>query len=166
MLSPCSFWSTMNSSSSPHSPSLPKGNFLGCKVSSLFWFRLLKVVSYKPSRCIPKVSHCHFYSGGGYTPYLTLMPIDSLESIAIRYLKTDQLYVLTGTPGANTSTNTTETKSPASVSTIISLLSTLCRGSPSITHVSFYIELEMGRFLTLSIPIPVKYYIPASQLRY
>ncbi|XP_054264078.1 E3 ubiquitin-protein ligase HECTD1-like [Macrosteles quadrilineatus] len=38
------------------------------------------------------------------------------------------------TPGANTSTNTTETKSPASVSTIISLLSTLCRGSPSITH--------------------------------
>lgn len=43
---------------------------------------------------------------------------------------------VSGTPGANTSTTTTETKSPASVSTIISLLSTLCRGSPSITHVS------------------------------
>ncbi|XP_046664774.1 E3 ubiquitin-protein ligase HECTD1 isoform X3 [Homalodisca vitripennis] len=38
------------------------------------------------------------------------------------------------TPGANTSTSAPETKSPASVSTIISLLSTLCRGSPSITH--------------------------------
>ncbi|KAL1139402.1 hypothetical protein AAG570_006386 [Ranatra chinensis] len=40
----------------------------------------------------------------------------------------------TGTPGANASTTTPETKSSASVSTIISLLSTLCRGSPSITH--------------------------------
>uniref|UniRef100_A0A1B6DIC7 E3 ubiquitin-protein ligase n=1 Tax=Clastoptera arizonana TaxID=38151 RepID=A0A1B6DIC7_9HEMI len=38
------------------------------------------------------------------------------------------------THGANTSTTTTETKSSASVSTIISLLSTLCRGSPSITY--------------------------------
>lgn len=39
-----------------------------------------------------------------------------------------------GTPGVNTTTTTPETKSSASVSTIISLLSTLCRGSPSITH--------------------------------
>ncbi|CAH0382752.1 unnamed protein product [Bemisia tabaci] len=38
------------------------------------------------------------------------------------------------TPGANTSSSVCETKSSASVSTIISLLSTLCRGSPSITH--------------------------------
>ncbi|XP_063240551.1 E3 ubiquitin-protein ligase HECTD1 isoform X2 [Bacillus rossius redtenbacheri] len=39
-----------------------------------------------------------------------------------------------GTPGVNTSTTAPETKSSASVSTIISLLSTLCRGSPGITH--------------------------------
>ncbi|XP_046388843.1 E3 ubiquitin-protein ligase Ufd4 isoform X5 [Ischnura elegans] len=39
-----------------------------------------------------------------------------------------------GTPGVNTSTAASETKSCASVSTIISLLSTLCRGSPTITH--------------------------------
>ncbi|XP_073986001.1 ubiquitin fusion-degradation 4-like isoform X6 [Rhodnius prolixus] len=40
----------------------------------------------------------------------------------------------TGTPGPTASTSTPETKSSASVSTIISLLSTLCRGSPSITY--------------------------------
>nr|CAD7398859.1 unnamed protein product [Timema cristinae] len=39
-----------------------------------------------------------------------------------------------GTPGVNTTTTAPETKSSASVSTIISLLSTLCRGSPVITH--------------------------------
>lgn len=49
----------------------------------------------------------------------------------------------TGTPGVATNTATPETnKSSASVSTIISLLSTLCRGSPSITHVSTLITLE------------------------
>ncbi|KAK7791453.1 hypothetical protein R5R35_010932 [Gryllus longicercus] len=39
-----------------------------------------------------------------------------------------------GTPVVNSSNAGTETKSSASVSTIISLLSTLCRGSPTITH--------------------------------
>ncbi|XP_067009629.1 E3 ubiquitin-protein ligase HECTD1 isoform X3 [Anabrus simplex] len=39
-----------------------------------------------------------------------------------------------GTPGVTATNTTPETKSSASVSTIISLLSTLCRGSPSITH--------------------------------
>ncbi|KAG8236036.1 hypothetical protein J437_LFUL015414, partial [Ladona fulva] len=38
------------------------------------------------------------------------------------------------TPGGTASTTAPETKSCASVSTIISLLSTLCRGSPTITH--------------------------------
>nr|XP_014275679.1 E3 ubiquitin-protein ligase HECTD1 isoform X5 [Halyomorpha halys] len=42
--------------------------------------------------------------------------------------------VQTGTPAPVGSSTTPETKSSASVSTIISLLSTLCRGSPSITH--------------------------------
>ncbi|XP_075224551.1 ubiquitin fusion-degradation 4-like isoform X4 [Lycorma delicatula] len=39
-----------------------------------------------------------------------------------------------GTPGPNAGNTAPESKSSASVSTIISLLSTLCRGSPSITH--------------------------------
>ncbi len=39
---------------------------------------------------------------------------------------------LSGTPG--TLTATPETKSSPSISTVISLLSTLCRGSPGVTH--------------------------------
>ena len=39
---------------------------------------------------------------------------------------------LSGTPGGLTATP--ETKSSPSISTVISLLSTLCRGSPSVTH--------------------------------
>lgn len=44
-----------------------------------------------------------------------------------------------GASGVSSAGNTpSEGKNTASVSTIISLLSTLCRGSPSITHVCFY----------------------------
>ena len=61
-----------------------------------------------------------------------------------------------GDPGPNTSmsstpgkvTMTPEVKSNASISTVISLLSTLCRGSPAITHDLLRSELpdavEMG----------------------
>lgn len=45
-------------------------------------------------------------------------------------------------PGATSSAPSNESKvTAASISTTISLLSTLCRGSPSITHVSFTIQL-------------------------
>ena len=37
-------------------------------------------------------------------------------------------------PSQTIMTSTPDTKTPSSVSTVISLLSTLCRGSPSITH--------------------------------
>ncbi|XP_050441159.1 E3 ubiquitin-protein ligase HECTD1 isoform X2 [Adelges cooleyi] len=39
-----------------------------------------------------------------------------------------------GTPGLNANTSTTEVKSSQSISTVISLLTTLCRGSKSVSH--------------------------------
>ncbi|VVC42226.1 Hypothetical protein CINCED_3A002842 [Cinara cedri] len=46
-----------------------------------------------------------------------------------------------GTPGLNSSASTTEVKSSQSISTVISLLTTLCRGSKSVSHDLFRSDL-------------------------
>lgn len=45
--------------------------------------------------------------------------------------------------GLNTNASTTEVKSSQSISTVISLLTTLCRGSKSVSHVCKFFYIYM-----------------------
>lgn len=49
------------------------------------------------------------------------------------------IYLYVFISGLNTNASTTEVKSSQSISTVISLLTTLCRGSKSVSHVCFNI---------------------------